>query len=309
MANDKELLLVHTSMKQVNISHSVNVMLTPQFYTIKRETIPVRWAYQAKRIAPSLFMGLLDDGKNYDYLVWKEDDEWVFLAYDIESISKFLEKTGFKLSQVSKLFFAQESADAFATPLALGKDEALVLLDKTVVLVPQIALASDETPSLLFNNSFTPNRNGVSLQQTSGQLLSMKQTVIFTTVFALFTVMFLIEGWRYGSGAKAGEQELQELLEAYPAFQSSYTRDSIAQKYKTIEIVERKKRETINTLAKMIFKGVTLTSFTLNKNSIQVDFSCSDAKVLKRLKGMMEKENFNVVKGVNNLSLHAEETL
>jgi len=309
MANDKELLLVHTSMKRVDISHSVNVMLTPQFYTIKRETIPVRWAYQAKRIAPSLFMGLLDEGKNYDYLVWKEEEEWVFLAYDMESICIFLEKMGFSLSQVSKLFFAQQSADAFSTPLTLGKDEALVLLDKTVVIIPQMALTSEETPSLLFNNSFTPKSKGVTLKQTSGQLLCMKQTVVFTTVFALFALMFLVEGWRYGSGAKAGELELQELLEAYPAFQSSYTRDSIAQKYKTIESVERKKRETINTLAKMIFKGVTLTSFTLNKNSMQVDFSCSDAKVLKRLKVLLEKEHFSVVKVVDGLNLHVEESL
>ena len=91
MGNNKELLLVHTSMKQVTLSHAVNIMLTPQFYTLKKEALPVRYTYQAKRIAPSLFDGLLEEGKHYEYMVWREGEEWIFLAYDLEMIAAFLE--------------------------------------------------------------------------------------------------------------------------------------------------------------------------------------------------------------------------
>ena len=57
LENTKELLLAYPSMKQVTLSESVNVMLPPQFYTLKKEALPLRYAYQAKKIAPSLFEG------------------------------------------------------------------------------------------------------------------------------------------------------------------------------------------------------------------------------------------------------------
>ena len=56
-------------MKEHSLSHSVNIMLTPQFYTLKKEKLPVRYLYQAKKIAPSLFDGLVEDIQKYDYLV------------------------------------------------------------------------------------------------------------------------------------------------------------------------------------------------------------------------------------------------
>ena len=66
MGSNKELLLVHASMEHVSLTHSVNVMLTPQFYTLKKEALPVKYLYQAKRIAPSLFDGLLEEGRSYE---------------------------------------------------------------------------------------------------------------------------------------------------------------------------------------------------------------------------------------------------
>ncbi len=302
--NNKELLLVHTSMKRVTLSNAVNIMLTPQFYTLKKEALPIRYAYQAKRIAPSLFDGLLEDDKYYEYLVWKEKEEWVFLAYDPEMITTFLETKGFTLENVSKIFFAQQSIDSFIKPLLLGENEALVSLDHTVVIVPRAALGEDESPSLAFDSGFTPKK-GITLNSSYGSILSLKQAFVLSTVFMLFMIMFFIEGWRYSDNAKAGNAEMQRLYEAYPSLQSKYTRDSISAKYKTIDTIERKKRKTIKTLSKMIFKGVALSSLTLNEKNFKVYFSCSDATVRKRLKALAKKENFNTKKvtGSNDLQI------
>ncbi len=304
MGNNKELLLAHASMKPVTLQQSVNVMLTPQFYTLKKEALPVRWAYQAKRIAPSLFEGLLEAGKHYEYMVWKEDENWVFLAYDLEKITAFLESKGFTLENVSKLFFVQQSIDLFDKPLLLEENEALVSWEHTAVMIPRAALAEDEEPLLVFNNSFTP-KSGVALHGSYGSLLNLKQASTLAVIFSLFAMMFFIEGWRYSHNAKAGEAEMQQLLEAYPSLQSKYTRDSITAKYKTLDTIERKKRDVIKTLSKMIFKGVTLTSFELNEKSFKVDFSCTDAKVAKRLNSLAKKEKFSISKvaGSNNLKI------
>lgn len=264
MENNKDLLLAYPSMKKVTLSRVVNVMLPPQFYTFRKEALPVRWAYQAKRIAPSLFEGLVEEGKHYEYMVWKEEENWVFLAYDIEMITAFLERKGFALENVSKLFFVQQAVDLFDKPLLLGENEALVSLDHVVVVVPSRALAETEGSSLVFDNSFTPKK-GVLLQDAYGSILTVKQASLLAAIFTLFTLMFFVEGWRYSGNAKAGEAQMQELLEAYPSLQSKYTRDSIVAKYKTIDTAERKKREIVKTVSGMLFKGVTLTALELDE--------------------------------------------
>ena len=304
LGNNKDLHLVYPTMKQVTLSEPVNVMLPPQFYTLKKEALPLRYAFQAKKIAPSLFDGLLEEGKDYEYMVWKEGEEWVFLAYDLETITAFLQSKGFALENVSKLFFVQQAIDLFDKPLLLGENEALVSLDHVVVVVPRGALAQDEEPSLVFDNSFTPKK-GVMLQGAYGSLISMKQASVLAAVFTLFALMFFVEGWRYSDNAKVADAQMQELLEAYPSLQSKYTRQSIVAKYKTIDTAERKKRDIIKTLSDMIFKGVTLTSLDIDEKGYSVQFTCKDAQVVKRLQALAKKNKLNtsVIAGSNDVKM------
>ncbi len=304
MADNKDLILAHTSMKPMTLSHAVNVMLPPQFYTLKKVALPVTYAYQAKRIAPSLFDGLVEEGRAYEYMVWKEKEEWVFLAYDIEMITAFLQSKGFSLENVSKLFFAQQAVEHFDKPLLLGDNEALVSLDQMVVVVPKSALSEEEGPALVFDNSFTPKK-GVTLPGTYGSVLTVKQASMLAAIFTLFALMFFVEGSRYSVNAKAGEDQIQELLEAYPSLQSKYTRDSIVTKYKTIDSAERNKREIIKMLSGMIFKGVTLTSLELDEKMFKVQFACKDAQVAKRVKALAQKNKWNTsaIAGSNDLKI------
>ena len=307
MGSNKELLLVHVSMKRVFLSHSVNVMLTPQFYTLKKEALPVKYLYQAKRIAPSLFDGFLEAWNDYEYFVFKEEDSWVFIAYNAGQINSLLLSKGLKPEQVSKIFFAEQVRDSFTAPVLLEDKEALVVLDNTVVVVPQTAL-EEETAVLEFDNSFTP-KTGITLKGVNSSLFSLSQAVVLATLFTLFAGMFFVEGWCYGNESKAGVEEMQELQEAYPSLQSKMQRKNIATKYKSIDTAERKKREVMKSLAGLIFKGVTLTTFSLNEKGYKVQFSCIDAKVAKHLNELAKKEKFNTSKVAGSDDIQIEGTL
>ena len=307
LGNSKALLLAYSGMKEHSLSHSVNIMLTPQFYTLKKEKLPVKYLYQAKKIAPSLFDGLVEDIQKYDYLVYKEEDEWVFIAYDLEVISNFLLSKGIKPEQVVKIFFAQQASSSFTGPVLLGEREALISLDNTVVIVPQVALKENDD-ILLFGDSFTP-KTGVTLQGVHGSILNKKQTMGLAAIFILFSFMFFVEGWRYAHDSQAIEEEMQVLLEEHPSLQSEYTRESIATKYRTIDKNERKKREVVKTLAGMIFKGVKVGSFKLNEKEFKIEFVCSDAKVAKRLVQLAKKVTFNSAKVMTDNVVHIEEKL
>jgi len=307
MGTTKDLLLVYLSMKKVFLAENVNIMLTPQFYTLKKEVLPIKYAYQAKKIAPSLFDGLLENGNNYEYIVFKEDEQWVFIAYDIDKIVKFLASKGIDSSKVGKIFFTQQVVDKFSAPLALGEKEALVVLDKSVVVVPLSALDAEELPSLKFDNTFTPQK-GVSLQGEMGSFLTKKQGYSLAAVFLLFAALFVVEGSRYGGG-ESGEEELETLYASHPSLQSSYTRDEVIDRYRAIDIAERKKRDTVKKLSLMIFKGVTLTKLSLNKNKYTASFTCVSAQVSKKLEELAKKENAQVTKVQKSHNINIEGAL
>ena len=302
MGNTNDLILAYPAMEQVSFSQSVNVMLPPQFYTVKKEALPLRYAYQANKIAPSLFEGLLEEGRTYEYMVYKEEDEWVFLAYDIEKITAFLQSKGFALENIGKIFFAQQVAQRFEKPLLLGESDALVSLDGMIAVVPRGVLSDEQNDYQEFDNDFAPKK-GVVLQGNYGSVLSKKQTLMLAAAFSLFAIIFFVEGSRYGANAQEGEAKMQELLEAYPSLQSKYTRESIVNKYKTIDRLERKKREFVKAISSIIFKGVTLNSLQIDAKTLKAQFTCKDAGVAKRVKALAKKNQLKIlpVSGSNSV--------
>ena len=281
-------------MPEQSLSDTVDIMLTPQFYSLKKEPLPLKYAFQAKKIAPSLFDGLLENREKYDYLVYKEGETWVFIAYDLGAINHFLVSKGIRSEQVGKIFFAQQALDFFTAPVLLGAKDALAAIDGSVVVIPQAALPED-AETLTFDERFTP-KHGVVLQGAFNAFISKKQAIALATFFILFALAFFVEGWRYSRGSEVTKAEIEALIEEYPALQSQYTRKSIAEKYRTIDKNERKKRDTVKTLGAMIFKGVTVDTFKMDDKGFSVRFKCTDAKVAKHLKELSKNEGFSNVK-------------
>jgi len=287
------MLLVYRGMKNVSLGEEkVNIMLTPQFYTLKREELPVKYSYQAKKIAPSLFEGLLEEAGSYEYFVFKDNGQWVFIAYDPEKIRKFLESKGIFHNNLSKTFFVQQIENIFEKPVILTDKEVLISIDGNVVFLPKEILGKESTASA-FDSSIVPKK-GVLLSHKNSGFISNKETIVLTWIFIMFAGVFFVEGRHYNLSFDVQQKEMHELLEAYPALQSKVQRESIAFKYRTIDTKERKKRETIKTLASMIFKGVALTSYHMNEKSFKAIFSCANVKTAQKIESMAKRSNFTI---------------
>jgi len=298
----KELVLIHKDMADMNIDKSVNIMLSPQFYTLKREALPVKYAHQAKKIAPSIFEGLFENSREYEYFVYQEDDEWILIAYNTDEILEFLVSKGLKRENISKLYFAQQSVSMFNQPMSIGENNALVSVDNTMVVIPKIALGDDEIISLNFTDLFTPKQS-ISIKTTSSSnIFSTTDTIVFSTIFSIFAILFIIEGIGY-SQDNTQNSEFNRLLTENPSLQSSYSRKSIIQKYKTLDNLERKKRDIIKTISSIIFKGVKLTNLNLNTKKIEASFLCTNKSVSNKLKEIAKKKHFQVlsITGTNDL--------
>jgi len=285
-ANSSPLLLVHRRMETVTQDRVTEIMLTPQFYTMKREALPLKYAYQARKIAPSLFEGLLEESGTYAYFVYRDGEEWVFVAYDPDEIMAFLQDKGLPVHQVSKIYFAQQSVAEFASPVALNDTEALGVIDNTVVLLPRAVLAEAEYRS--FGEHFRPAKGVKLAGAASGALLPVQYAAVLAVVFGLFGMMWIAEGIRFGGENAALRSQLEALYEANPALKSTYARESILSKYRSIDVEERKKRDIVAKVSKLIFKGVTLTDLSISGGKFSAHFTIDDPGLRKRFDALLK---------------------
>ncbi len=305
LENSKILLLAYKNMPKQSLNKAVNVMLAPQFYTVKKENLPLKYAFQVKKIVPSLFDGLLDSSKDYEYMVYKESEQWVCIAYSLKEIESFLLSKDIKYEYINNIFFAEQSQKLFTAPVLLGIRDALVSIENSVVIVPQIALL-ENSETLKIDESFTPKK-GISLNGSSQSIIGKKHSIGFSLLFVVLAMAFLFEGWHLGNTSQGIHEKMQELKDEYPALKSDYTRKSVAQKYRAIDKAERKKREAVKTLAGMIFKGVKIETFKMNDKRFIARFQCSDSTVAKKLRELSKKAGFNSVKTLTGNIVNIEE--
>jgi len=279
-------------MPPISKSDTVDILLTPQFYTLKREKLPVRHAYQAKRIAPSLFEGLVEDPRSLEYFVYKEKDSWVFIAYDVSEIIDFLTKKSLSTQQVGKLFFAQQIIDQIDHPVAIDETLALTVLNETAVLVPRTALPQ----STVFKNiqKVKTPKKGLRLEYGTESFIGRKQAFIIAGVIVFVSMLLIAEGWRYHKEKSIVEEKQAALYADYPALQNAYTRENIAQKYRMIDQEERAKRNIVSKVASLLVKGVILQDFKLEKKGFVAHFEIKNKSDQKRFQKLVKKSGFKV---------------
>ena len=298
LGKTRKLILAYYDMPKSFGNEAVNVMLTPQFYTLKREELPVKYPFQAKKVAPSLFEGLIDKEGTYRYFVNKKGDEWEFIAYDPDKIKAFLEDRGIAPQRINKLFFAQQAAERLVKPILLGKDQALVNLNGIATVIPRAAIESDRF-CMQVDDTLTPSK-GVAFGGKEGSFISREQAISLAAILLLFAVMFLYEGMQYGKSAVDYQPKIDKIIKQHPTLQSKYARQSIVKKYTQVDTTERRKRDLIKTLSKMIFKGVALSTLYVDDQKVSAVFNVQNENEIDKLKALAQKEKLNVIHNTKN---------
>jgi len=293
MGSSNRRLLVHQEMDNIDISDSFDVVLTPQFYTFLREALEIKFAYQAKNIAPAFFDDYLNPLIEHQYHVYKHDGEWYFFAYSVDEIIKFLEEKGLEANQIGKIYFAQELEDKLVKPVQLGKSMAMQTLDNTVTILPYNLIPSDVEYQEL-NLQKEKFQNGITLSSSYDSIVPFKETAIVTALLFVLGGFFIFEGYR-GDGAMESMQVIKnELLEEYPKLSSPMLRESEFDKYDTIDKKERIKRDVLMKISKMIGHNNRLKSLNLTEKSIIATINTASKNDILRIKKMAKKDSFKL---------------
>lgn len=290
MENSKPLVLIHKGMATSRSMTTINIMLSPQFYTMKREELPVKYLYQAKRLAPSILDNLLAEGREHQYHVYKDGDAWVFIAFEPLVIAQFLTTKGIKAEQVSKVFFAQQYPQKFDRPFLLSETEVMSNLQDTVVVLPTTLI--NETVRYQMLDETVNSSDGISFNFNSSALLHQKEAIIIASILTLFTIMFVVEGFRYKSVISSMQEEVGVILEEHPSLQSQYARDNIAKKYRKIDKEERHKRNILKNLSSLIIPGAEIELLTMDSKRFMTEIKFPDEKRLLKVKSLASKKKY-----------------
>ena len=290
----------------ISLEKSIDIILTPQFYTFIREELDVKFSYQAKQIAGSLFDDYLDHSKEYQYHVYKCDNLWCFFAYNIEEIDTFLESVGIEKHRVSKIYFAQQLVEKLENPILLDESSVLHNIDNIVTLVPlQIMNPTVEYNSLDINEFKL--KGGVTMGSSLNSYVSLKETILLSSIFCILGGISIFEGERIKHSIASDNAKLTELLDENPRYTSSLARESILRKYAPIDKNERAKRQAIKDISKFLSNKSQLKILTIDKNKIQAKIKTTNRRVSKQIKEHALNKNFKF--SGSSLDIKVEKTL
>jgi len=304
-----KLILLHKNLRGVPKATKYDILLSPQFYILKREKVPVKYAFQAKKLAPSILEELLPDNFNYEFIVKKDGEFWQFFAYSPKEIEEYLSNCcNISLNKIGKIYFADQlNKVLIRVPIGVDEKNALTLIDNKATIVPRSMLSSDSYAK--FTSRIRP-KNGYNFKPTSKAKSNSKidkGAIVASILFVLFGGVYIFEGLSYKKALTKEEQKISELLNDYPSLQGQMIRESIKNKYSKIELRERKVREFLDKYSQLTSKKSILDKLEIKEEKLIAQFSVEPSEINKII--TIAKEAKLNAKKISNNKIYVEGVL
>ena len=119
-----------------HIDEKVNVILSPKFYWVRKEALPVKKVSQAYKIVESFFSDILPEGE-YKYKIIKHDGYFLLFAYQDRLIIEAIRESALDISLVNRLFFIQNELTGVEGIVDINGDDWLYEQDDIWVKLPR----------------------------------------------------------------------------------------------------------------------------------------------------------------------------
>ncbi len=282
------LLLLYREIRMWLDLSRYDLMLTPQFYVLKREELPIKYAYQAKKLAPSILGELIGEG-DFTYEAFQEGGSWVFVAYSLKEISEFLHSRGGSIDRVGRLYFAEQIREKLDVPLVLDDQMVLTRVNDTATIVP-VRFLDGSKQLRTFDEAFRPEK-GFTFKRSYDSYFDLRQTIMLAGVLSVLGFIWFAEGYRYHRAVDAAEVRYEHLLDANPSLRSSYTREAAWKKYSATNTLQRKIRDGIKAVSRLTGKEIKLDTLAVDTRGYKATLFVPDTpEVHQALRNLLKKK-------------------
>ena len=282
-----QTIFVDTHSKSFTLSSKVNVVLSPSLYWIKKLTLPVKHARDAKKLLPSIFEDTLG-GEGYSYFVYKKDEIFFAFAYKDKVILDLFKEKGIEAKNIVNIYFAQSEFDSMSSALKIDDEHSLVVKDGVVLLVPDSWV---EGTTHLNLHQFKCSKYKITLTQYS-QFVDMKSLYRLSIVLFIFSAITFFEYFLLSQDVSKLQEKESSVFENYHLKPTMFQNKSLLKKYNKIHTRQTNIRSAIaNILSIRLKKGHILSSIVLQKKKLKVVFSGLKNHDQNYIKEKLQKKN------------------
>lgn len=245
LKSKNRVIFLHNEEIDFSMEQKYDIILSPSYYWVKKEKLPVKYEYQAKSFANSIFDGLIPDGQ-YNYFASKHEDFFYIFAYDDNFILNKIASLGLKPSQIDNVYFAQTEFVNQELPIQISSNEAMVNSFGVMINVP-IELVDNAIPIHELLSQIKVSKHTVALSRFS-QILDEKSfntilTLIFLLIITTFANYYILK-----QEQKIQISKSKEIYETYNLPSSSFQIESIIGSLKSISKEQLKIRDAVKEL-------------------------------------------------------------
>jgi len=283
---EKEIYFV-TKHSKIDKRGKFSLILSPEFYWIKKESLPVKRVYEAKKLAPSVFDGFLPDG-DYSYLVYKDGEEFVLIAYDKEKILEDLLEVVEDLDDVEEIRFAQTEFEKRDECVNVDDKSSLVWIEDIAVFIPRIcAEGGISIEDLLKDVKLSKYKIRVSQKD----LLDTKTLILYAIPFVILSASFLIEYAVYKKAIKEMESKKESIIVKYHLPRTSIQLNSIKTSLLSTYKKQKKIRDFIDFISELrIEKNEFLKSISVTDKEASLSIKLSSSSRKEKIKRYISKK-------------------
>jgi hypothetical protein len=271
----------------------VSLILSPKYYWVKIEELPVKYAFQAKEYAQGLFEGGVTEGE-YSYKVIKRNGKFVLFAYDVKAILSALERLGVKMPQVRGVYLAQNEFSDIATPIKISPSYALITKDSKLIKAP-LSLAPEQISLSQALGHVELSSCKIKLGKFNRYYEKKGAFIGLVYVLAFLIVIYAGELFYVDRLAKAEEAKKSDIFSSYNLPASQIQLNAMIKRLDTVDTKQRAIRQAVGKVWKYSLReGESLKSFELNNGAITASFTLSSEARGAELRRYLESNKFKI---------------
>jgi len=262
-----------------------SIILSPQFYWVKRVELPVTSEYKAKKLAPSIFEGSLPhDRFEYSAKFEKDRGTFILIAFNKEDIYAEIKKKFFSSAKISGIYFAQYELGSLETCIAIDEIISLGNVDGLLIQVPSRCVQSEDNIKKYLPKVSLSSKK-IRYENITSNSADMNLFIPYFVMFALLILSQLFSYFAYSGDLDYFDNQKSAITKKYylppTSFQLDSIKKSLGKTYKEqkelrelMQIVDKlqlKKQEKIFSLSIKTTESKIQIKTTSNRSSELVD--------------------------------------
>ena len=255
----------------------LEIIISPEFYWVRKFDIPVKTETQARHVLPTLFEDIIDDTSTLTYQVIKlKENLFLCFAYNNKKIYEAIKSLNMPISNIASIYFAQNECQNFKSFKA---DESKFMYTSEGILVKVPNNLLDDVMDLkkvIGNIKLSTHKLQIKLYN------DVVNTKYYYWLFLFFGILILTNFIKYidfSLEVNKNESAIEKLKDVNKLPSSMIQTNAILSKYEKAIKKENKKREALSYI--LSNRGFDLKSLNIENETLNLEYLSANKKAVE----------------------------